>query len=170
MLALEQSVAGVKSYMDAEQVALEKAKGTLQMVESQKKRLQHMKENLPDRLPQARKAAAASKAGAAAAAPGGAVLTAAKEEGGGGGGGGGGGSGGIKKKTKSTKSKRKAIVVPRMEAVLVDEFNAIPKYIRGRFSRDQVNLTADAIYDTLCAKYKILGTTRAKLGDQLMSK
>lgn len=40
-------MAGVKAYMDSEQAALEKAKETLEAVEFQTKRLQHMKENLP---------------------------------------------------------------------------------------------------------------------------
>lgn len=54
-----------------------------------------------------------------------------------------------KKKTKKSGKGTKAVSLSPMEYVKVDEFEATPKYIRGRVSRDQVNAVVDLIFINL---------------------
>lgn len=60
--------------------------------------------------------------------------------------------------------------IPRVDYVRKDEFESVPLNTRGRITCDQINACVDAINTTLAAKYKILATPRAALGEPQMKK
>lgn len=60
--------------------------------------------------------------------------------------------------------------IPRVDYVRKDEFESVPLNTRGRITCDQINACVDAINSTLAAKYKILATPRAALGEPQMKK
>ena len=69
-----------------------------------------------------------------------------------------------------TRKKRSAstVRIAKLAYVKVDEFEEVPKYIRGRLKRDQVNEIVDAVHVAMVEKYRILNTPRNKLGQQAM--
>ncbi len=62
------------------------------------------------------------------------------------------------------------ISVPSIAVVKVDEFEAVPAYIRGRVPRDAVNDCITVIHNVLAAKYKILAQPRASLSAPVLKK
>lgn len=62
------------------------------------------------------------------------------------------------------KSKR----LPTVEFVTMEEFNSVPKYIRGRIQYAQVNTAVEEVNKALEAKYTLLSRPRAKLSEMSM--
>ncbi|KAM7425972.1 Spindle and kinetochore-associated protein 1 [Porites harrisoni] len=59
---------------------------------------------------------------------------------------------------------------PKLAYLTVEEFEEIPKYIKGRISYDQVNNAIDEIHKVIIAKYKILRLPRSAMGEPVMKK
>ncbi|XP_027060114.1 spindle and kinetochore-associated protein 1-like [Pocillopora damicornis] len=59
---------------------------------------------------------------------------------------------------------------PKLAYLTVEEFDQIPKYIKGRTSYDQVNNAIDEIHKVITAKYKILRLPRSAMGEPVMKK
>ncbi|KAG7162572.1 Spindle and kinetochore-associated protein 1-like [Homarus americanus] len=66
-----------------------------------------------------------------------------------------------KVKTGSGKAKQ----IPIIEYVTIEEFESVPKYIRGRLQYDQVNNTVNAINKTLESKYTLMARPRSKISE-----
>lgn len=59
---------------------------------------------------------------------------------------------------------------PKLAYLTVEEFEEIPKYIKGRISYDQVNNAVDEIHKVITAKYKIMRLPRSAMGEPVMKK
>lgn len=68
-------------------------------------------------------------------------------------------------KVQAAKPKKQT---PIIEYLTVEEFESVPKYIRGRLQYDQVNNIVDKLNETLDAKYTLLRKPRAKASDMEM--
>ncbi|KAL5004496.1 hypothetical protein ScPMuIL_017952 [Solemya velum] len=55
--------------------------------------------------------------------------------------------------------------MPTVEYLTVEEFEAVPKYMRGRIAYNQVNMAADELSKAVRGKYKILSMKRSTLSD-----
>jgi len=75
----------------------------------------------------------------------------------------------VKPKTKKARRK-KAVKVPTIPYIRVDEFESVPVYVRNRLKREVVNQCIDAIHVVLTKKYKILSMPRSTMGEQTMAK
>lgn len=71
-----------------------------------------------------------------------------------------------KKQQKSAGS----VAYRKMEYLTTEEFEGVPKYLKGRLTYPQVNSAIDQIHKVLAAKYKILGTPRAGMSEHIMRK
>ena len=73
-------------------------------------------------------------------------------------------------KKKSVKKKCGAETkIVRPAYIKMDEFEATPKYIKGRLTQDQVNVAVDALFDALTAKYAVASKKRTKIPDHQMA-
>lgn len=68
----------------------------------------------------------------------------------------------VKASKKTTKSK---LFIPTLEYITVEEFDAVPKYMKGRISYTQLNAAVDELNKPFNEKYKILGMKRITLND-----
>ncbi|CAL4115155.1 unnamed protein product, partial [Meganyctiphanes norvegica] len=68
-------------------------------------------------------------------------------------------------KTLNNQNKSATKQITIIEYITVEEFESVPKYIRGRLQYDQVNNIVDQINKTLEAKYTLLRKPRAKASD-----
>lgn len=60
--------------------------------------------------------------------------------------------------------------IPKLAYLTVEEFEEIPKYIKGRISYEQVNNAIDEIHKAITAKYKIMRLPRSAMGEPVMKK
>ncbi|KAK3096495.1 hypothetical protein FSP39_000715, partial [Pinctada imbricata] len=65
------------------------------------------------------------------------------------------------KKQKMSKS----VYVPSMEYITVDDFDSVPKYMKGRITYNNVNNAIDELNKAYKEKYKILGMKPSQLND-----
>jgi len=70
------------------------------------------------------------------------------------------------KKVPTTSS----VQVPTIQYVTVNEFEATPKYMKGRLTLDKLNAAIEEMQKLLQAKYKILSMTPAKMVDKTLKK
>ncbi|XP_076104773.1 SKA complex subunit 1-like [Mytilus galloprovincialis] len=70
-----------------------------------------------------------------------------------------------KNEKNSKKSGKCDVYVPTVEYVTVEEFEGVPKYMKGRLSYSQVNGAIDELNKPLKEKYKILSMKRTTLND-----
>ncbi|XP_060085913.1 spindle and kinetochore-associated protein 1-like [Ylistrum balloti] len=61
--------------------------------------------------------------------------------------------------------KQKNVYIPTLEYITVEEFENVPKYIKGRMTYNQVNTMMDEINKAYKEKYKILAMKRTTLSD-----
>lgn len=59
----------------------------------------------------------------------------------------------------------KAVYIPALVYITVEEFEEVPKYMKGRLNYNQVNTAIDELNKALSEKYKILGMKRTTLND-----
>lgn len=59
---------------------------------------------------------------------------------------------------------------PKLAYLTVEEFEEVPKYIKGRISYEQVNNAIDEIRKAITAKYKIMRLPRSAMGEPVMKK
>ncbi|XP_067667220.1 spindle and kinetochore-associated protein 1-like [Haliotis asinina] len=60
---------------------------------------------------------------------------------------------------------KEVVYCPPIEYLTVDEFDTVPKYMKGRLTYNQLNSVIDDLNKTFQAKYKILKMKRTKLSD-----
>ncbi|CAB3988345.1 Spindle and kinetochore-associated 1 [Paramuricea clavata] len=78
----------------------------------------------------------------------------------------------------SAESEKKAKVKPaaktanyhKIDYLTTEQFDSVPKYLKGRLTYAQVNSAVDQIHQVLAAKYKILSTKRLGMGEHIMKK
>ncbi|XP_033750404.1 spindle and kinetochore-associated protein 1-like [Pecten maximus] len=61
--------------------------------------------------------------------------------------------------------KQKNVYIPTLEYITVEEFENVPKYIKGRMNYNQVNTMMDEINKAYKEKYKVLAMKRTTLSD-----
>jgi len=150
LTTLESMVQNIRNYLDEECKSLDQAEQLVKAMQSQQTRVNYMKENIPQQMPTAelkqnnQPAPQSSK-----------QKQPKQEE----------PSKKPSSRAKSSKNSR-TVEISKMEYVKVNEFDATPKYIRGRLTREQVNLTIDVMHTAMQKKYKILSMNRSKLSDQ----
>eukprot|EP00026_Physarum_polycephalum_P012497 Phypoly_transcript_12815.p1 GENE.Phypoly_transcript_12815~~Phypoly_transcript_12815.p1 ORF type:complete len:145 (+),score=29.75 Phypoly_transcript_12815:504-938(+) len=62
------------------------------------------------------------------------------------------------------------VQVPTIQYVTVDEFEATPKYMKGRLTLEKLNAAIEEMQKLLLAKYKILSMAPAKMIDKTLKK
>ncbi|XP_077989027.1 SKA complex subunit 1-like [Glandiceps talaboti] len=67
-------------------------------------------------------------------------------------------------------NKRKPIYIAKMDYLTMDEFELVPKYMKGRMSYDLVNNVVDGINKVVEYKYKIVAQPRSTVGENNMKK
>jgi len=155
--SIDKELLEIETALDAFEALVEKERKLLDQGEAMKdvatkfrERLEYVASNLPSHLPGVEKAA---KRGSE------------KEE-------------AVKETvTKSRKTRRAKEVscdtgleFPKLAYLTVEEFDEIPKYIKGRVSYDQANNAIDEIHKVITAKYKILRLPRSAMGEPVMKK
>ncbi|KAL9986684.1 hypothetical protein ACROYT_G000859 [Oculina patagonica] len=155
--SIEKELVEIEAALDVFQALVEKEKMLLEQGEAMKdvatkfrERLEHVASNLPSHLPGVEKAA---KRGPEKEE----VVTDAVTK---------------PKKTRRAKdtSSDTGPEFPKLAYLTVEEFEEIPKYIKGRVSYDQVNNSIDEIHKVITAKYKILRLPRSAMGEPVMKK
>ncbi|XP_076465941.1 SKA complex subunit 1-like isoform X2 [Babylonia areolata] len=68
-------------------------------------------------------------------------------------------------KANSAVSKQPQPPCPLIEYLTVDEFNDVPKYMKGRLSYQQVNTVIDELNKVFTAKYKLLKQKKSTMSD-----
>ncbi|OWF34876.1 spindle and kinetochore-associated protein 1-like [Mizuhopecten yessoensis] len=69
------------------------------------------------------------------------------------------------RKNQSGGKKQKNVYIPTLEYITVEDFENVPKYIKGRMNYNQINTMMDEINKAYKEKYKILSMKRTTLND-----
>ncbi|XP_028407141.1 spindle and kinetochore-associated protein 1-like [Dendronephthya gigantea] len=72
--------------------------------------------------------------------------------------------------TVERKPKVKVANYHKIGYLTTEEFDSVPKYLKGRLDYTHVNNAIDQIHQALAAKYKILSTKRIGMGEHVMKK
>ncbi|EDQ85647.1 uncharacterized protein MONBRDRAFT_34174 [Monosiga brevicollis MX1] len=162
LAAVEAQCADWENFLDAEERSLEPLQVLVDRAEAMQERLSFAKENLPAQLPTTQ-ASAQQSHGAAPLQPMGQSTTQlnatgnARYQG-----------NGSKKGTRGKGTKR-TVALPTLAYLRVDEFNAIPKYMRNRATREELNALIDTITDVVTRKYEILQLQRSQMNDETLA-
>lgn len=157
----------MEEHCQQEEAALGGGRALLAQLQAQQVRMDYNLQHLPERLPGFAKAAAAAQppAATAAGAPQSASAPAAtsaplqpNNRG--------PAKAGPSKTKTAAKPKAPAVPTPPVIAyVRADEFETVPKYVRGRLTQADVNKVVDAVQATLNEKYRLLTIPRPQLSD-----
>eukprot|EP01137_Pigoraptor_chileana_P018995 Opistho-2@6359 len=177
---LESQAAMLASMLAAERAALANAEALIPLAHAQRELLDHMEQNLPRHIPgnrtgQSKQVNNTAKEGTDSEAAGArqhhpasnsrgisSILgDKAKES-----------SAGQGSGPTAAKSAKDIVAsqLPKLDYVTVDEFESVPKYMRGRMKREAVNQAIDAIHAAIASKYKIIATPRRQLGEAVLKK
>lgn len=144
--ALKHDIASYLSTIASARQELSAATALLKQMQQLSQRLMHMKEYLPQRMPQAApqpktrsKKSPCEESKDQASAP------------------------QLKQTPKPAAQKVKQI--SKVEFITTEEFESVPKYIRGRLQYAQVNAAVEEVNKALEAKYTLLSRPRAKLSE-----
>lgn len=150
LLEIESSLSSFQAHLEKEKKLLEQGEAIQAVADKYKERLVHVTSNLPSHLPGVEKI---SKRGVLKED----VVTES-----------------VKKPRKTRRAKglssEDGCEFPKLAYLTVEEFDEIPKYIKGRTSYDQVNNAIDEIHKVITAKYKILRLPRSAMGEPVMKK
>ncbi|XP_033120694.1 spindle and kinetochore-associated protein 1-like [Anneissia japonica] len=138
LLVLESTVAQMKKRLIKQREEVSQSKLLSEQLKSQNALLQHMSENIPSRLPGLQKVQIEKKQSI--------VLQAKYEE-------------NTEHKDEATKSTTKAprkVAVPVMDYLTVEEYDSVPKYMKGRLPYETVNNVVEGINKAILAKYTFL--------------
>lgn len=69
------------------------------------------------------------------------------------------------KPVQSAQGRYASVYTPAIEYITVDDFETVPKYMRGRLTYTQVNSAVDEINKAFVGKYKILRMKKSTLND-----
>lgn len=178
LAGLGEEAAELRRFLEAEQAQLAEARALAAQMRALADRTNHMEAHLPARLPN-RKEGQAGNAGARKGSASDHALSAGSssntststsmnnssssrgER---------GRSGRGRSSAAAARAAEKAAQMDSIAYVRVDEFEAVPHYIRGRVSRETINEVIDAVHRALAAKYEILATPRSQLGEPAMKR
>lgn len=150
LLEIESSLSSFQAHLEKEKKLLEQGEAMQDVAQKFKERLEHIASNLPSHLPGVEKIS---------------QRVVLKEE---------VATENVKKPRKTRKAKdlssEDGFEFPKLAYLTVEEFDQIPKYIKGRTSYDQVNNAIDEIHKVITAKYKILRLPRSAMGEPVMKK
>lgn len=150
LLEIESSLSSFQAHLEKEKKLLEQGEVTQDVAKKFKERLEHITSNLPSHLPGVEKIS---------------QRVVLKEE---------VATENVKKPRKTRRAKdlssEDGFEFPKLAYLTVEEFDQIPKYIKGRTSYDQVNNAIDEIHKVITAKYKILRLPRSAMGEPVMKK
>jgi len=149
---METALDKLQAHVEKEKTLLEQGEAMKDIATKFRERLEHVAANLPSHLPGVEKKAKRGSEDTEAAA---------KEN--------------IQKPRKTRRAKEVSSAdngseFPKLAYLTVEEFEEIPKYIKGRISYDQVNNAVDEIHKVVAAKYKILRLPRSAMGEPVMKK
>nr|XP_058941603.1 spindle and kinetochore-associated protein 1-like [Pocillopora verrucosa] len=150
LLEIESSLSSFQAHLEKEKKLLEQGEAMQDVAQKFKERLEHIASNLPSHLPGVEKIS---------------QRVVLKEE---------VATENVKKPRKTRRAKdlssEDGFEFPKLAYLTVEEFDQIPKYIKGRTSYDQVNNAIDEIHKVITAKYKILRLPRSAMGEPVMKK
>lgn len=150
LLEIESSLSSFQAHLEKEKKLLEQGEVMQDVAKKFKERLEHIASNLPSHLPGVEKIS---------------QRVVLKEE---------VATENVKKPRKTRRAKdlssEDGFEFPKLAYLTVEEFDQIPKYIKGRTSYDQVNNAIDEIHKVITAKYKILRLPRSAMGEPVMKK
>lgn len=150
MLEIESSLSSFQAHLEKEKKLVEQGEAMQDVAQKFKERLEHIASNLPSHLPGVEKIS---------------QRVVLKEE---------VATENVKKPRKTRRAKdlssEDGFEFPKLAYLTVEEFDQIPKYIKGRTSYDQVNNAIDEIHKVITAKYKILRLPRSAMGEPVMKK
>lgn len=150
LLEIESSLSSFQAHLEKEKKLLEQGEVMQDVANKFKERLEHIASNLPSHLPGVEKIS---------------QRVVLKEE---------VATENVKKPRKTRRAKdlssEGGFEFPKLAYLTVEEFDQIPKYIKGRTSYDQVNNAIDEIHKVITAKYKILRLPRSAMGEPVMKK
>lgn len=171
IFSLAEQLTLMEDHCQEEESALGSSKALLAQLEAQNTRMAYNLEHLPERVPGFAKAPQIAAASAAAdgqpqpaPAPGapsqsGALKPNNKQTG-----------GAVKPKAKGKGKAASGPAIPTppvMAYVRADEFEGVPKYVRGRLTQADVNRVVDGFQAALNEKYRILALPRPQLNDMV---
>lgn len=150
LLEIESSLSNFQAHLEKEKKLVEQGEVMQDVAKKFKERLEHIASNLPSHLPGVEKIS---------------QRVVLKEE---------VATENVKKPRKTRRAKdlssEDGFEFPKLAYLTVEEFDQIPKYIKGRTSYDQVNNAIDEIHKVITAKYKILRLPRSAMGEPVMKK
>ncbi|XP_066021559.1 spindle and kinetochore-associated protein 1 [Pocillopora verrucosa] len=150
LLEIESSLSSFQAHLEKEKKLVEQGEVMQDVAKKFKERLEHIASNLPSHLPGVEKIS---------------QRVVLKEE---------VATENVKKPRKTRRAKdlssEDGFEFPKLAYLTVEEFDQIPKYIKGRTSYDQVNNAIDEIHKVITAKYKILRLPRSAMGEPVMKK
>lgn len=150
LLEIESSLSSFQAHLEKEKKLVEQGEVMQDVAQKFKERLEHIASNLPSHLPGVEKIS---------------QRVVLKEE---------VATENVKKPRKTRRAKdlssEDGFEFPKLAYLTVEEFEQIPKYIKGRTSYDQVNNAIDEIHKVITAKYKILRLPRSAMGEPVMKK
>lgn len=150
LLEIESSLSSFQAHLEKDKKLVEQGEVTQDVAKKFKERLEHIASNLPSHLPGVEKIS---------------QRVVLKEE---------VATENVKKPRKNRRAKdlssEDGFEFPKLAYLTVEEFDQIPKYIKGRTSYDQVNNAIDEIHKVITAKYKILRLPRSAMGEPVMKK
>lgn len=150
LLEIESSLSSFQAHLEKEKKLVEQGEVMQDVAQKFKERLEHIASNLPSHLPGVEKIS---------------QRVVLKEE---------VATENVKKPRKTRRAKdlssEDGFEFPKLAYLTVEEFDQIPKYIKGRTSYDQVNNAIDEIHKVITAKYKILRLPRSAMGEPVMKK
>ncbi|XP_002735134.1 SKA complex subunit 1-like [Saccoglossus kowalevskii] len=68
----------------------------------------------------------------------------------------------------SKMKKKKQVNIPKMNYITMEEFESVPKYMKGRHGYDGINNIIDAINRVLETKYKMMSQSRKTASDKVV--
>lgn len=71
---------------------------------------------------------------------------------------------------QTPKKKKPTLSVPTIQYITLEEFDSIPKYMKGRTPYEAMNIAIDNINTSIAFKYRLLGKARSLLGSNDMKK
>ncbi|KAF0297880.1 Spindle and kinetochore-associated protein 1 [Amphibalanus amphitrite] len=141
---IQRGLRDLRAAVDQEKAHLEFAQATLASLRVERARVEHLMANLPSRLPSLQ---AEQKAAANSAAQTNGVGKPA--------------SGSSRPGTAASSNGEKP--APSIAYLTVDEFNAVPQYMRGRGTRDQSNKLLEELNSVIAARYALMRRPRSEL-------
>ncbi|XP_038067205.1 spindle and kinetochore-associated protein 1-like [Patiria miniata] len=162
---VESLVGQMRELVHSEKQKLQRAEALKSQMEEQAKHIRYMESHLPDRLP-GRELKTSTSSKVKGRTPLGTVQDKSNHS-----------NQGTRQQKSSSKdkettedSKKRKPSTPTMEFVTVEEFEGVPKYMKGRLNYDAINAAVEIINTAVSARYSLLHKPRHALGENAMKK